>query len=81
MRDRISIRKTGAKWTVKVPTIGFGPGEAKTVPTHKKAVDYADARIRRYSSTTVTSETVWQSTDGVAPHPGWNSTVPVEREI
>lgn len=82
MRDRVQIRKTGDRqWTVKVPTIGFGPGESKTVPSHKKAVELADSRIRRASSTSVTSETVWQSSDGIAPHPGWNATVPIEREI
>lgn len=70
MRDRVQIRKTGdRKWTVKVPTIGFGPGEN------------ADSRIRRESSVLALTETVWQSSDGVAPHPRWNATTPVEREI
>jgi hypothetical protein len=79
VRDRITIRRTAAsRWTVKVPTIGFGQGETVHRPTHADALREADRRIKRESSNVVTTETAWQPTDKVAPVPTWTPLTPAE---
>lgn len=73
MRDRITIRRTAPQhWTVRVPTIGFGPGETIHTRTHRGAVREADRRIHRHASNVITTEPAWQPTDRVSPVPTWS---------
>lgn len=81
MRDRIQIRKAGPKrWTVKVPTIGFGQPEVTERSTHRQALRYADQRIPRYSSNVAVAESNWQASDRVNVTPAWSPLEPVECE-
>lgn len=81
MRDRITIRRTAPnQWTVRVPTVGFGPGDTVHKPTHRAAIREADKRIRREASNVVTTEPVWQPDDRIAPVPVWSPLEPAEPE-